>query len=173
MLFIKLKIAANWSDVTNRRKFFENFAKLQNFDPKIPGNWYSQARHSILSSRVCNFILELVCSFYSFGLQGGNTILNYHNGNIGKALDTIFPDIGIDPSVFSSIKITLFQIAFIYFLLDKSKLALKHRHFFKCYATHYNFDAENPSLWYSQPRERILAFKVPPLILYKQILILQ
>jgi hypothetical protein len=36
----------------NRRRFFENYAKENGFDPLNPENWYLQAREKIISTKV-------------------------------------------------------------------------------------------------------------------------
>lgn len=44
-----------WRDPQKRRKFFENFAKENSFDPIVPENWYKQSKKSIMAREV-NFI---------------------------------------------------------------------------------------------------------------------
>jgi hypothetical protein len=41
-----------WRDITNRRKFFENYAKDQRFDSLVPTNWYNQSKHSLMLVKV-------------------------------------------------------------------------------------------------------------------------
>ena len=41
-----------WSKSENRRSFFENYAKANNFDPNVPENWYIQTLEHILASNV-------------------------------------------------------------------------------------------------------------------------
>ena len=38
--------------VENRRKFFENYARENDFDPLVPDNWYSQINNKIMSVKV-------------------------------------------------------------------------------------------------------------------------
>ena len=42
-----------WGDITNRRRFFEDYAAANKFDPLIPNNWYKQTRKNILLYKVC------------------------------------------------------------------------------------------------------------------------
>lgn len=41
-----------WRNPKNRRKFFEEYAKENGFDPYQPDNWYSQAKHKIEEKKV-------------------------------------------------------------------------------------------------------------------------
>jgi hypothetical protein len=38
--------------VTKRRKFFEDYAEANNFDPLIPENWYSQPTDKVRATKV-------------------------------------------------------------------------------------------------------------------------
>jgi hypothetical protein len=44
--------AIAWRDVGNRRRFFENYAKENGFDPHDPENWYLQPKDNILAVKV-------------------------------------------------------------------------------------------------------------------------
>ena len=48
-----------WSDPQSRRRFFEDYAKENKFDPLIPSNWYSNDRKKILSTKVFYFYFIL------------------------------------------------------------------------------------------------------------------
>lgn len=41
-----------WSNVENRRKFFELYAKKHDFDPYVAENWYSVSRSSVVATKV-------------------------------------------------------------------------------------------------------------------------
>lgn len=41
-----------WDQLENRRKFFENYAEDNHFDPLIAENWYSQPIYQIMAVRV-------------------------------------------------------------------------------------------------------------------------
>ena len=43
---------AQWHEEKFRRKFFENYAKENGFDPLIAENWAHQPRQKILAKRV-------------------------------------------------------------------------------------------------------------------------
>lgn len=47
------KDTAMWSAAVDRRKFFENYAQLNKFDPLVPDNWYLQPKERILAHSVC------------------------------------------------------------------------------------------------------------------------
>jgi hypothetical protein len=40
------------NNIEQRRKFFEEFAKTNNFNSQIPENWYNQSRKKILQTKV-------------------------------------------------------------------------------------------------------------------------
>jgi hypothetical protein len=42
-------------DPVNRRKFFENFAAENGFDPLNPRNWHSLPREKIMAAKVSYF----------------------------------------------------------------------------------------------------------------------
>eukprot|EP00026_Physarum_polycephalum_P001049 Phypoly_transcript_01050.p1 GENE.Phypoly_transcript_01050~~Phypoly_transcript_01050.p1 ORF type:complete len:906 (+),score=142.25 Phypoly_transcript_01050:476-3193(+) len=63
-----------WNVEKNRRKFFEDFAANNNFDPLLPENWYSIAKRQLL-------------------VQGGNRVLLASDGSVAKALKKAFPEI--------------------------------------------------------------------------------
>jgi len=41
-----------WHDPKNRRKFFENYAKVNGFDPLNPNKWHSLPKEKILIVKV-------------------------------------------------------------------------------------------------------------------------
>jgi hypothetical protein len=51
-------------DSTNRRKFFEEFAKEHNFDPLIPENWHLQSS-KFLDTKVFPFSFYYCYYFYN------------------------------------------------------------------------------------------------------------
>eukprot|EP00026_Physarum_polycephalum_P002735 Phypoly_transcript_02743.p1 GENE.Phypoly_transcript_02743~~Phypoly_transcript_02743.p1 ORF type:complete len:836 (+),score=105.65 Phypoly_transcript_02743:77-2584(+) len=71
-----------YDDLKNRRKFFEEYAKGNQFDPLDPMNWYSQSRKNILAKK------------------DGSRVLAYHDHSVPKALVSAFPDIGLIRSKF-------------------------------------------------------------------------
>lgn len=52
---IFIVVEGHWTDLNNRRRVFEDYAKSKGFDPLIPKFWYSQHATSINSFKV--FIL--------------------------------------------------------------------------------------------------------------------
>jgi hypothetical protein len=56
--------APKWQEVGKRRKFFENYAKENGFDPLSPENWYLQPIKKILS--VIVLPLPLLTCIFSF-----------------------------------------------------------------------------------------------------------
>lgn len=54
---INVYVLASWSDIANRRQFFENFANTKNFDFEKADNWYIQSRKEIMAQKVCYFYI--------------------------------------------------------------------------------------------------------------------
>eukprot|EP00026_Physarum_polycephalum_P003078 Phypoly_transcript_03087.p1 GENE.Phypoly_transcript_03087~~Phypoly_transcript_03087.p1 ORF type:complete len:857 (-),score=123.40 Phypoly_transcript_03087:4-2394(-) len=71
-----------WVIASNRRRFFENYAKKKAFDPLIPENWYSQSRTAILN------------------LKGAARVVSFHKFSVVKALVDLFPSVTFDASKF-------------------------------------------------------------------------
>eukprot|EP00026_Physarum_polycephalum_P000846 Phypoly_transcript_00847.p1 GENE.Phypoly_transcript_00847~~Phypoly_transcript_00847.p1 ORF type:complete len:1309 (+),score=236.62 Phypoly_transcript_00847:226-3927(+) len=78
----KLIIKTKYPDAKARRKFFETFAKENNFDPLVPENWYSQTKQQIISTK--NGLLSVL----------------YYKGEVPEAIADVFPNIGIDKTKF-------------------------------------------------------------------------
>eukprot|EP00026_Physarum_polycephalum_P002833 Phypoly_transcript_02842.p1 GENE.Phypoly_transcript_02842~~Phypoly_transcript_02842.p1 ORF type:complete len:838 (+),score=97.84 Phypoly_transcript_02842:84-2597(+) len=74
----------HWHFVSNRKKFFANFAQRNGFSAKNPSNWYS-----IVPSMI-------------YELPGGKAVLSHYEGSVAKALTHLFPNIGVDKSKFVS-----------------------------------------------------------------------
>eukprot|EP00026_Physarum_polycephalum_P001524 Phypoly_transcript_01526.p1 GENE.Phypoly_transcript_01526~~Phypoly_transcript_01526.p1 ORF type:complete len:780 (-),score=98.01 Phypoly_transcript_01526:986-3034(-) len=75
-------LLSSWSDIRNRRKFFEDFAKNHRFDPLKPENWYKQTKEKLKTTK------------------GAYGVLSYHKLSISQALIDLFPNIGLEKSRF-------------------------------------------------------------------------
>ena len=51
-LFLLTRVLGKWVDIRNRRKFFEEFARTNGFDPLNAENWYRQSLTTILRVKV-------------------------------------------------------------------------------------------------------------------------
>eukprot|EP00026_Physarum_polycephalum_P002151 Phypoly_transcript_02156.p1 GENE.Phypoly_transcript_02156~~Phypoly_transcript_02156.p1 ORF type:complete len:735 (+),score=101.72 Phypoly_transcript_02156:694-2898(+) len=71
-----------WNKPSRRRKFFENFAKENNFDPLNAHVWYQQSARR----------MKVV--------KGASRVLEYHGHSISKALMDLFPEVEWDKSKF-------------------------------------------------------------------------
>jgi len=69
-----------WGDSVNRRKFFENYARENGFDPLEPENWYAQPTSKILA------------------VKGALRVRKYHKNSLAQALVDLFPNIGLNKS---------------------------------------------------------------------------
>lgn len=47
-----------WYDATKRRKFFENFARMNGFDPLVADNWYTITRDRVSALKVKLFFFS-------------------------------------------------------------------------------------------------------------------
>lgn len=70
----------DWT-MENQRKYFNNFAQQNGFNPLIAKNWYSRMGKEIEEKE-------------------GRGLLDKYNGSMIKALLAIYPEIGLDPSKF-------------------------------------------------------------------------
>jgi len=73
-----------WNDPKNKRKFFDDIAAKQGFDPLNPENWYSLEYSVVLNEK------------------SGTTILKAYKYSITSALQHVYPEIGLDLSKFST-----------------------------------------------------------------------
>lgn len=58
---------AVWHKRENRRKFFEDYAKEQGFDPLLPQHWYSHPISNLLAVKVL-----ITYDFYSINFDNNN-----------------------------------------------------------------------------------------------------
>jgi hypothetical protein len=60
---LKVNIEGYWHDPKNKRKFFDNVAAKQGFNPLNPENWYSLEYSAILNEKVffSPFLLLIFC----------------------------------------------------------------------------------------------------------------
>ena len=85
--------------IENRRKFFEDYAKMFGFDPQQAENWYSQSKDQVMLCKVSIstlFFLRIILCF----MKGAAGVLYYHNYNLPQALLDLFPDIGLAKEYF-------------------------------------------------------------------------
>lgn len=97
--------------------------------------------------------------------------MSYHSDSVSKALQSLFPNIGLDRTKFIALcNLPFIIILFIYFVIGEKLLicilqakwhdAGYRRKFFEDYAAENNFDPLVSSNWYTQPIEKILALQV-------------
>eukprot|EP00026_Physarum_polycephalum_P002320 Phypoly_transcript_02326.p1 GENE.Phypoly_transcript_02326~~Phypoly_transcript_02326.p1 ORF type:complete len:617 (+),score=95.55 Phypoly_transcript_02326:985-2835(+) len=68
-----------YSDWNNKKRFFDNIAKRDNFDPLVAENWYSFKKSEFLLN---------------------STLAEYYNSSIVTALNDVYPTLSLDPSKF-------------------------------------------------------------------------
>jgi len=105
--------------VKNRKQFFDTFARDSNFDPLVSTNWYSVTKESIKARKDSEYVLF------------------HYRGNFIKALEHLYPNIGLNSSKFTSVQ--------THYWAD----AKNRRSFFDDFAADLNFDPLVPSNWYS------------------------
>eukprot|EP00026_Physarum_polycephalum_P002627 Phypoly_transcript_02635.p1 GENE.Phypoly_transcript_02635~~Phypoly_transcript_02635.p1 ORF type:complete len:741 (+),score=93.71 Phypoly_transcript_02635:157-2379(+) len=64
--------------IENRRKFFEDYAKMIGFDPQKAAHWYEQPMSLIMSTK------------------GASNVIYYHQKSLTQALLDLFPNINLD-----------------------------------------------------------------------------
>eukprot|EP00026_Physarum_polycephalum_P005354 Phypoly_transcript_05386.p1 GENE.Phypoly_transcript_05386~~Phypoly_transcript_05386.p1 ORF type:complete len:586 (+),score=95.25 Phypoly_transcript_05386:3-1760(+) len=79
-----LKEAPAWSYKGNRRAFFEEYAKENNFDPLIAENWFKQFPKKIMAK------------------PDAGSVMSFHSNSVSKALLDLFPSLTSDKSHFRS-----------------------------------------------------------------------
>jgi hypothetical protein len=89
-----------------RRKFLEKFAKDNNFNPLIPENWHSRLRPKVVATEVnTNGVMQDMRDDMKYKrrektnvTQAGRKVLEFYNGNLQSALNSLFPEIGLPKS---------------------------------------------------------------------------
>lgn len=81
----RFKKSEHWTFAKNRRRFFDEFAAENGFDPLIAEYWYKISRKAILSKK------------------GGRTVIDYHGG-VSKSLIELYPDVNFDSTRFKKSK---------------------------------------------------------------------
>jgi len=115
-----------WHEPDTRRKFFENYAKQKGFNPLIPENWYNQAHIRLLG-------------------QQARRVIPFHRYSVGQALVELFPEIGLQKSLFTS--------------QHRWNVSVERRNFFESYAKQNRFDPLIPENWYNVSTKKLLAKK--------------
>eukprot|EP00026_Physarum_polycephalum_P013670 Phypoly_transcript_14096.p1 GENE.Phypoly_transcript_14096~~Phypoly_transcript_14096.p1 ORF type:complete len:309 (-),score=47.32 Phypoly_transcript_14096:29-955(-) len=110
----------HWTQHGNKniKNFFDSFALQRKLDPLIAANWYSVGVKSI------------------FQHPEGRTVLGHYNGSLIKALQDIYPNIGLEEANFSNLTKGFW------------KSRSKHREFFDKFAKKFEFDALVADNWY-------------------------
>eukprot|EP00026_Physarum_polycephalum_P000822 Phypoly_transcript_00823.p1 GENE.Phypoly_transcript_00823~~Phypoly_transcript_00823.p1 ORF type:complete len:527 (-),score=83.80 Phypoly_transcript_00823:937-2517(-) len=80
----KSKFMYYWRDRSNRRKFFEEYAQAEGFNPLSANDWYTQPLDEIMS------------------YKEASRVMFYHGNNVAQALIDLFPEIGLRKSLFHS-----------------------------------------------------------------------
>jgi len=117
------------NDVRKRRKFFENYAKENHFDPLKAENWYSHPLSKIKAGKDKRVI----------------SVVQHHGGSLSKALLDLFPGIGLDKSELKSSR--------------RWTDAGNRRKFFENYAKQCGFDPLLAENWYSESLLKIKSMK--------------
>eukprot|EP00026_Physarum_polycephalum_P008209 Phypoly_transcript_08288.p1 GENE.Phypoly_transcript_08288~~Phypoly_transcript_08288.p1 ORF type:complete len:377 (+),score=65.39 Phypoly_transcript_08288:81-1133(+) len=126
----------HWENEANRREFFVDFAATKGFDPLKAENWYKVSAGSILDTK------------------GSDAVLKYYDGNFGKALLQLFPEIGINLKRFISPP------------KKRWRDPEARRKFFIDVAKHFSFNPLVPEPWYEMTHDKIIKFKSSRSILW-------
>eukprot|EP00026_Physarum_polycephalum_P004271 Phypoly_transcript_04288.p1 GENE.Phypoly_transcript_04288~~Phypoly_transcript_04288.p1 ORF type:complete len:615 (+),score=69.63 Phypoly_transcript_04288:198-1847(+) len=118
-----------WSNVANRRAFFERFAQENGFDPLIAQSWGSIQKEQLLATK------------------GARGVLRYHKNNLTRAFHDLF---GFKVR-FNPIPQVVTENSTTQFLTD--------RNFFISYANANNFDPLIAKNWYTLKSKMICKLK--------------
>lgn len=131
------------------RMFFEKYAKSNNFDPLVPENWYNISRQEVLSIKVyCAMVSDVNNNSFT---KGATAILSSYRGSVKRAIIDLFPEIGLDPSKFTTLpcKFGVLFVAVAYCIVDNYWFEMANRRkFLVDFAKHKGFDPLVPENWY-------------------------
>jgi len=82
--FDKSQFGPKWSTASNRRKYLENFAAENGFDPFSAQDWYTHIHKLTSAPKAVSLTLR--------------RIARHHEGSVHKAVADLFPNIGLDVS---------------------------------------------------------------------------
>lgn len=54
-----MPLVFDWKELSSRKAFFDEFARDNNFDPLVSGNWYDVTYDDILGKKVCSVSPQL------------------------------------------------------------------------------------------------------------------
>jgi len=89
-----------WVDARNRRRVFQQFSIEHNFDPLVPENWYTTNIKQFKTFKVA-FPTSPLPLFILLHKKDAKQVLSYYKRDLGKALEHLFPNVGIDRSKFA------------------------------------------------------------------------
>ena len=161
-----------------RRRFFENYAKENQFDPLVPTNWYTQPIHRILEFKVCSifslfYSLLFLALFYPLLSHSNHTrreqrkwcrstaaAFRKHSSICSLTLVSIHfsSQVWFFHKTYS-LMISLCK-SYVILFLGSWKSVGSRRKFFVSYAKANGFDPLVAEHWYSQSRTKIDAVKV-------------
>eukprot|EP00026_Physarum_polycephalum_P001929 Phypoly_transcript_01932.p1 GENE.Phypoly_transcript_01932~~Phypoly_transcript_01932.p1 ORF type:complete len:927 (+),score=132.48 Phypoly_transcript_01932:220-3000(+) len=108
-----------WRNPVNARKFFDDYAAKNHFDPLLPEKWYSVSFRSIMQER------------------SGVYVIGVYQGSLSKALMTLYPNIGLTLKGFRRYPKSYWDHE------------INRKEFFTQYAKKMGFDPLDASNWYS------------------------
>eukprot|EP00026_Physarum_polycephalum_P001342 Phypoly_transcript_01343.p1 GENE.Phypoly_transcript_01343~~Phypoly_transcript_01343.p1 ORF type:complete len:974 (+),score=101.70 Phypoly_transcript_01343:154-3075(+) len=123
-----------WTEVTHRRAYLDDIAQKKGFDPLVPENWYK--RSELANDKAIT------------------ALLHKYQGSWIKALQHIYPEIGLDTYKFRNLP------------RNHWMNVENRRHFFDHFAAVNKFDPLVPSNWYSVSRERFMRTKAAASVLH-------
>ena len=95
----------------NCKRFLDDFAASQGFDPLLPQNWYPISTNQVLKSKVStrqnisitSTLIYIDLSFFLFVLtyiQGGFGIIEQFKGSLVDALQKVYPNVVFNTNLF-------------------------------------------------------------------------
>eukprot|EP00026_Physarum_polycephalum_P001510 Phypoly_transcript_01512.p1 GENE.Phypoly_transcript_01512~~Phypoly_transcript_01512.p1 ORF type:complete len:1104 (+),score=195.39 Phypoly_transcript_01512:246-3314(+) len=110
-----------WADIKNSKQFLDDFASAQGFDPLLPHNWYPISATQLLRTK------------------GGYGMLEQFQNSLASALQKVYPNIGINPS--------LFKHGPNPSKIEKERMKTKLKTFFDSLANRIGFDPQDTQKW--------------------------
>ena len=91
-----------WGAKKNRRRFLDDYAKANCFDPLVADNWYSVNLNHVYAHKVLPSAFPLFSCFNCCPMQLGHGFRNYYKRRFKEALIELYPETHFERSRFTN-----------------------------------------------------------------------
>lgn len=103
----------NYWNTANKRKFFDDIARVMRFDPLDASSWYFISSDAVMQFKVPR---RHKLNTYLRNNQGAVSVLSYYKGSIVSALLHLYPEIGLKKSEFTAIQPRMKIVLYLSFI---------------------------------------------------------